>query len=159
MRAVNHHLEPEKHNDLMMKDKHISFRIDPPEEIQEIVTHFYVAQNNSDKAITKKLVPTFQTILVFSFGNLTQLVSDENTPIEVGKCVVLGPVKNSFTYRIPSGGQLLVVNFKDDAFYRFFGEAMLGQGRPIHPDQLLTENCFDNLWHQLSELPTSEERE
>ena len=141
-----------------MLKKYHNFRIDAPEDFADVVTHFYVAQNGTTEAITKRLVPTFQTILVFNFGNLTKLISAAGSAVEVGKCVVLGPIKKGFDYCIPPNGALLVVNFKDDAFYRFFGEAMLHQEFPTHPDALLPEHCFDYLWHQLAKLDTARAR-
>jgi AraC-like DNA-binding protein len=46
----------------------------------------------------------------------------------------------------------LVANFKDDAFYRFFGNTSLAQNLPVHPDELIDENCFTALWYELNKM-------
>lgn len=142
----------------MPESKYISYRIEVPKEFEQLITHFYFAQNNSDEAITKKLVPTFQTILVFSFGNLSKLLSNEQTEIDVGKCLVLGPVKKAFTYTIPPSGQIFVVSFKDDAFYRLFSEAISFQNFISNPDKIVVKSCFEYLWQELANLDKLQDR-
>lgn len=127
-----------------------SYRLPVPEEFSNIFSHFYVAENNTSQPVTKSLMPTFQTILAFSFGSVTTLVSDNTTEIKVDKVLVIGPVKKAFAYTIPPGGSLLVVSFKNDAFFRFFGPVTLRDHVPANPDGLLNENCFTHLWQQLA---------
>lgn len=141
-----------------MKQTYQSFSLTPPKEFANMISHFYIAYNQSNTPITKRFVPNFQTILVFNFGNFAKLITCKKSTMEVGKCFILGPIKKSFAYSIPPKGQLFVVNFKDDAFYRFFGQAMVPQNLPIHPDTFLHDNCFDFLWHHLSQLKTFEEK-
>jgi hypothetical protein len=43
----------------------------------------------------------------------------------------------------------MVVNFKDDAFYRFFVSASIAEHIPMNPDEILDENCFLVLWQEL----------
>lgn len=95
------------------------------------------------------MLPSFQTILVFSFEGKASLVSEQNSKIEIDKCLLLGPIKHAFDYSLPPGAEILVANFKGDAFYRFFGSALLSEHLPIDPDELLDENCFTSLWNQL----------
>ena len=136
-----------------MSDKETEgYRIAVPPDFEDMFSHFYFAQNLNTQPIRRTLLPSFQTIMVFNFGPASSLVSAQQTQIEVDKCMVLGPIKQTFDYTLPAGSRILVANFKDGAFYRFFGEAMLQESGPLHPDQLLSENCFDNLWHELEQL-------
>ncbi|WP_347217542.1 helix-turn-helix domain-containing protein [Chryseobacterium sp.] len=129
------------------------YRLPVPNEFETVFSHFYFAENNSTSSITKTLLPSFQTIMVFNFGTKARLVSSAQSEIEVDKCIVLGPIKSAFEYTLIPGAQILVANFKDDAFYRFFGQAFLSDHLPIHPDEAMEENCFTYLWHQLNNIP------
>ncbi|WP_134091148.1 AraC family transcriptional regulator [Olivibacter sp. XZL3] len=142
-----------------MRDEALtSYRIAVAEKYAEVLTHFYVARNDSALPVSKTLVPTFQAILVFNFGEPAQVILEGSQEIHGGKCLVFGPVKKQLTYLVQPGSELLVVNFKDDAFYRFFGNALAGEQVPVHPDALLDTNCFEQLWHRLSLMKCVEER-
>ncbi|PSL31417.1 helix-turn-helix protein [Dyadobacter jiangsuensis] len=127
-------------------------RIAVPAEFTDIFTHFYMAQNHTGLDITKTLIPSFQTIMVFGFGPAIRFKSCGNS-LEINECVVLGPIKQPIEYTLPAGADLLVANFKDDAFYRFFGLAVLSSQIAAHPDQLLDEHCFSALWLRLKNEP------
>ena len=129
----------------------LSGRIPVPDEFQEVFSHFYFAENYSTATITKTLIPSYQTIMIFSFGVNAYIHSDSIEKIEVDKCIVLGPIKKAFDYSLPASNKILVANFKDDAFYRFFGAAAIAEHLPIDPNSLLDENCFTVLWHKLDE--------
>ena len=126
------------------------YRITVPTEFDEIFSHFYFAENKSKDPIIQTLLPTFQSMMVFSFGAPLALITKEKEEISMGKCLILGPIKQAFTYVLPSGGKMLVVNFKDDAFFRFFGTASLMEHQ--HPDDLLNDNCFTMLWTNLNKI-------
>lgn len=142
----------------MSKEAIKSCRIAAPESYSEVVTHFYMARNDSALSVTKTLVPTFQAMLVFNFGTLAKAIMDGDRKSYSGKCFVFGPVKKQLTYIVYPGTELLVVNFKDDAFYRFFGNVMFGQHAPENPDALLATDCFEQLGHRLSLMERVEER-
>lgn len=131
---------------------YLNYRIPVPDEFSEVFSHFYFAENMSEQSITKTLIPSFQTILIFSFGSNAFIHSVENDKIEVNKCIVLGPIKKAFDYCLPPGTKILVANFKDDAFYRFFGSANIAENLPVDPDSLLDENCFTVLRDCISQL-------
>lgn len=141
----------------MRTDKqHItSNRIDVPSEFQSVFSHFYSAQNNTNQAITKTLLPNFQTIMVFSFGATIHFNTVNNAQINLEKCIVLGPIKQPFDYTLSPGAEMLVANFKDDAFYRFFSQVIISDLLPINPDALLNQNCFTNLWHLIKNETTN----
>lgn len=132
------------------------YRIAVPEAFAAVFSHFYYAHNNSTTAITHTLLPAYQTMMVFSFGACIALVSQAQTRIEVEQCVVMVPVKQAFQYTLEPGAIMLVANFKDDAFFRFFGLAALPQDMPVAPDSLLSDNCFAGLWVTLQQLDTPE---
>jgi len=136
-----------------------SSRIEAPEEFSDVFSHFYQAQNASSESISKMLLPSFQTILIFSFGlQPTMIHTLTDNLINIDRCLVLGPVKKAFRYSLPPGSNILVVNFKNDAFFRFFGQAVIEGHFSVHPDQLPGENCFTDLWTELSTLKDTHER-
>ena len=134
------------------EQKYNSDKVSVPAAFEEVFSHFYFAENNTDRPVTKPLFPSYQTILIFSFGSKISLTSQQNTTIEADKCVVLGPIKQAFDYTLLPGSEMLVANFKADAFYRFFGNVLLSDGLAFHPDKLLNKNCFTDLWYQLKEI-------
>jgi AraC-like DNA-binding protein len=142
----------------MSVEKYQSYRVEVPERYSEVLTHFYVARNDGDIAVTRKLIPSFQAILVFSFGTPLELIGEGLPEVHAGKCLVIGPVKKQLHYVVQPGGELLVVNFKDDALYRFFGNVILEMHTVEHPDTLLGTDCFEQLWHRLSQMNTAQER-
>jgi AraC-like DNA-binding protein len=129
-----------------------SYKIAVSSEFEDLFTHFYFAKNTTDLPVTKTLLPTFQTILVFSFEAKTSLISQQKTQIDSEKCLVLGPIKQAFEYTLQPNAEILVANFKDDAFYRFFGDSFFISQLPINPDILLKENCFTDLWNVLKDI-------
>lgn len=129
-----------------------SQRISVPTDFKDIFSHFYISQNRTRQAITKTLLPNFQTIMVFSFGSTINFTTDNENRINIEKCIVLGPIKRAIDYTLQTGAEMLVANFKNDAFYRFFGQVMLSDHIPINPDDLVTQNCFTNLWHLIKNV-------
>jgi len=134
-----------------------NYRIAVPSAFETVFSHFYFAENKTTFPITKTLLPSFQTILVFNFGTKSYLKSQQNHFLEVEKCVLLGPIKQAFDYTLEPNSEILVANFKEDAFYRFFGNALF-DSLPIHPDDLINENCFTLLWDELIKLPDTKDR-
>jgi AraC-like DNA-binding protein len=132
------------------------YSIPVPEAFEEVFSHFYYAKNTTGNVLTRTLLPSFQTIMVFSFKAGLSLVSKQRIQIPVDKCTVIGPIKQAFTYALQPGAEMLVVNFKDDAFYRFFGTAVLSETIPLHPDRLIGDNCFNRLWYILHEQDTAQ---
>jgi len=135
-----------------------NFRIAVPTAFEEVLSHFYFAANNSSNIITKTLLPSYQTILIFNFGDRPVLHTKQNTRIEVDKYLILGPVKQAFDYSLPPNAEILTVNFKDDAFYRFFGNVPFAEHVPINPDELVNEDCFSALWYDLNKMNNTNDR-
>lgn len=135
-----------------------NYRIAVPSAFDTVFSHFYFAENKTNSPITKTLLPSFQTMLVFNFGAGVFLQSQQNNILEIEKCIVLGPIKQAFDYTLEPNSEILVANFKGDAFYRFFGNVLLTHSLPIHPDTLLAENCFTVLWEELKIMTSPEER-
>ncbi|AKK71729.1 DNA-binding protein [Chryseobacterium sp. P1-3] len=133
-------------------------KITVPEEFENIFTHFYFAENISPNPVTKTLLPTYQTILLFCFGEKAMMTTRENINLHVDQCMVFGPVRQAFDYTLPSKTSILVANFKQDAFFRFFGKFPPENKSAVHPDQLLKENCFTDLWHQLADISSPQDR-
>lgn len=140
------------------KEGYNSSRIAVPSAFEDVFSHFYFAENKSDRTITLTLLPSFQTIMVFSFGAPVSFTTKEKDVVSVEKCLVIGPIKQAFDYILPPRSAILVANFKDDAFFRFFGNAILTQNRAVHPDELLNENCFTLLWSELSKITDNQGR-
>lgn len=135
-----------------------SYRIPVPSAYEALFSHFYFAENKSGATIVQTLMPSYQTMMVFCFGNPASLLSKNGDEITVDKCIVLGPVKHAFTYSLPPDGEIFVCNFKDDTFFRFFGNIHLTQDTALHPDKLLNNNCFTALWSQLNKTTDNESR-
>lgn len=135
-----------------------SARISVPSEFEDVFSHFYIAENKSQEAIEKTLLPSYQTIMIFNFGAPTAIITKTNEEITVEQCIVLGPIKHAFNYILPPGAEIFVCNFKDDAFFRFFGQVGLAQGIAQHPDELIDQNCFSILWSQLQQVDSNEKR-
>jgi AraC-like DNA-binding protein len=142
-----------------MKDaeENNNYRIAVPLAFENVFSHFYFAENKTAHPITKTLLPSFQTILVSNFGSRAFLKSEQNNILEVEKCLVLGPIKQAFDYTLDPGSEILVANFKEDAFYRFFGNVLF-DALPIHPDALIQKNCFTTLWEELKEIANTRDR-
>lgn len=138
--------------------EYTNFRISVPVGFETVFSHFYFAENNTKQPVTQTLLPTYQTILLFCFGENAFMTTREKEVTEVNQCIVLGPVRQAFDYTLPSKTSILAANFKDDAFYRFFGKAVIEKYSAIHPDYLLNENCFTDLWHELSAIPATTEK-
>lgn len=137
---------------------YINYRIAFPEGYEKVFTHFYFAKNNTREIITKKLIPSYQTILIFSFGEKPYFKSKQNSYLEVDKYLMLGPIKQIIEYSLPPNSEMLLVNFKDDAFFRFFGNATIAQDSPIVPSGLSNDDPFMILWHELNDITSIQER-
>lgn len=131
-------------------------RIAVPQEFEGVFAHFYFAKNESEETITKTLLPSYQTILIFNFGTKAILHASQNVKIAVGRCVVLGPIKRAFNYSLPPLSKILVANFKEDAFYRFFNVASITENLPMNPDELVEDNCFTALWTALNTMDNAD---
>ncbi|SHM76462.1 AraC-type DNA-binding protein [Chitinophaga sp. CF418] len=135
-----------------------SYRICVTPAFEDVFSHFYCAENKSDAAIEKTLFPSYQTIMIFNFGTPASFISKTGDQITVETCMVLGPIKHAFNYLLPVGAEIFVCNFKDDAFFRFFGNADLTQETALHPDELLHKNCFTTLWSELKQINCNQKR-
>jgi AraC-like DNA-binding protein len=135
-----------------------NYRISIPLEFEDVFTHFYFAKNDTKQRLTKTLIPNFQTIFIFSFGATVYLNTNQDNKIKIDNYLFLGPVKQAFDYTLDVGSEILVINFKDDAFYRFFGKVILNDHIPFNPDELVTENCFSVLWEKLKQIDNQTER-
>lgn len=131
---------------------YINYRIAIPQGYEKLFTHFYYSKNNTSETITKRLIPSYQTILIFSFGEKPCFISKQNPYLEVNKYLMLGPIKHIIEYSLPPKAEILLVNFKDDAFFRFFGNATIAERIPMVPDELAIEDSFMSLWHELNNM-------
>lgn len=128
-----------------------------PDQWKEVFSGFYYTINKTEKAITKKLLPTFQTIMVFNLGAPVKMHSQNGT-IAIDKCVLIGPVKKVLEYTLLPQSELLIANFKDDAFYRFFGTNSKLNNFIVDPDVLIGDNCFFKVWSELQQIQDIDER-
>ncbi|MCF6404310.1 helix-turn-helix domain-containing protein [Chitinophaga filiformis] len=138
---------------------YITGHIPVPEEWDQVFDPFYYAANHQESPIRRKFAPSFQTILIFNFGTpgFFYLTPDEPLPVE--NSIVIGPIKLSHDYVLSPGTDVLIANFKLDAFYRFFGRHLQSYTDFMqHPDELLGEHCFANLWQELKQLPDMQQR-
>ncbi len=142
----------------MTKETHHSGRIPVPSSFEEVFTHFYFAENRSNLPTRQTLLPSYQTIMVFNFGAPISFFTIDKEELMMDKCLVLGPIKQAVTYSLAPKAEILVANFKEDAFYRFFGTAAIAENFPIQADDLLPENCFTDLWEELNKITDANSR-
>lgn len=135
-----------------------NYRIAVPPAFEEVFSHFYYAENSSGETVSKTLLPSYQTIMVFSFGAPVSFISNQNDEVIIDKCIVVGPLKKAVDYTLPPNAEILVANFKGDAFFRFFGIAAIAENLSVHPDDLLNENCFTGLWIALCKISNTNDR-
>ena len=135
-----------------------SYRVEVPDKYSEVLTHFYVARNDTATTVNKKLIPSFQALLVFNFGVPAQVKLEGLPETNTGKCLLFGPIKKQLSYLVHPGSELLVVNLKDDACYRIFGQVMFNMTAPVHPDTLLETDYFEQFWDRLSPMESTEAR-
>jgi AraC-like DNA-binding protein len=140
------------------ENQYISLRIAVPTEYEDVFSHFYFAENKSSETISKTFLPSYQSLLVFNFGEKITLQTTNNRHITVNRCFVLGPVKKPFIYSLPPNAQMLVANFKDDAFYRLFGNASVAEQLPLNPNDLVEEDCFTAVWTELNKMTDIQHR-
>ncbi|GAO45466.1 helix-turn-helix domain-containing protein [Flavihumibacter petaseus] len=139
---------------MAFKEGYYGYRVGVPEVVEGIFSHFYFGGNASQEIIYQTLLPSFQTIMVFSFGSPASFLTEAGESLPVEKCVVAGPIRQALRYQLPPGARIIVVNFKDDAFFRFFGTAVITQHTVADPDALLESNCFADLWQELCTIST-----
>ncbi len=141
----------------MNQEKSLTTRhIAMPPEFEDVFSQFYYALNNSTEPIEQKLLPNFQTILAFSLSGKTTLNAEH--AIEIDKVIILSTVKKLLEYTLFPGAEMLVVNFKADSFFRFFGGLKSGEEFLIQPDDLLEEDCFTELWQKIKPLASVDEK-
>jgi AraC-like DNA-binding protein len=139
-------------------DNYISNKIAVPLGFKEVFSHFYAARNTGDNPIEKTFFPSYQTMLVFSFGEVSFTSPSQQKTIPIEKCLVLGPVKKAFDYRLGDHTEMFVINFKGEGFHRFFSRAMAADFQTIHPDELVEDHFFSRIWHQLKEMDSDNQR-
>ncbi|HSF52914.1 MAG TPA: AraC family transcriptional regulator [Algoriphagus sp.] len=140
------------------KEKYNTQKIGIPPEYKDYFSHFYYAENNSSEIVTQTLLPSYQTILVFNFGEKAIIKLNNSAKISIEKFILLGPVKQAFEYSLPIHSQVLVVNFRKDAFYRLFGKAYGIARLPRNSNDLMFKDCFEPLWKSLNQLNNINER-
>ena len=144
---------------VIQQSLYISNTIAVPSEWQDVFSGFYYAANRTTGPVTKTLVPGFQTILLFPFGPPILFAPEEKEEQSINKCVVIGPIKKAFTYRLMPGSEMLIANFKWDAFYRFFGRSSkLYEAFIQEADKLVNDHCFSELLKELKNIPSNEEQ-
>ncbi|MEL0638783.1 helix-turn-helix domain-containing protein [Marinomonas sp. TI.3.20] len=136
---------------------YISDHISISDEFEDVFSHCYYAANNTCNIVTKTLLPSFQTMLILNFGESILFEIDKETRVVVDKFLFFGPIKKAFKYHLPVNSEILVITFKDDAFYRFFG-LTLDTSSLISTTENINDNCFNVLWCDLKKQTTTTER-
>lgn len=138
---------------------YISASVAVPDGFGELFTHFYYAANHGPEPVHKTLVPMFRTIMIFNLGSRISGAFEGNIPFDLPESLIMGPVKKSLHYTLHSEAEMLVANFKWDAFYRFFGQSLksLPDFR-AEPRTLTGDECFTPLWQQLKATPLLEDK-
>lgn len=135
--------------------EYVSQTVPVPPEWEEVFAPFYFARNERHESVTHRLLPNLRTLLVFSFGVPASLLW-QDTEQEVAGSLVIGPLREALTYTLPPGADILVINFRFDAFYRFFGPSLHSREPRALPEAL--GHCFAGLREELRLLTSSEAR-
>lgn len=127
-----------------------------PAEFDDVFSHFYYAANRMNAPIHKTLLPSFQTILLFSLGTPVSCSVKGGHKIVIEKTMALGPIKQPLAYTLEPGSEMLVANFRPDAFYRFFGRQLL----PLESAYMDSagKNGFHEIWERLKPIPANAEK-
>jgi hypothetical protein len=107
-----------------LQPEYNEYRISVPQEFENVFTHFYFAENNSEIRYQNTFTHLSDYFL-FCFGENATMSTREKTIVEVAQCMVFGPVRQAFDYTLPAGCSILVASFKDDAFSGFLGRYLL----------------------------------
>jgi len=131
--------------------------------LDEVITSFYRTLVASDgEPITRHVCPNLEMMLIFNFG-LPIRISFHNNPLDtevIRRTAVIGPLRQMLNYELLPGADAIVVNFKFNGFQRLFGMPLTGlTGEDRTGAEIITdETRFDDLWEELSALPTTEQR-
>jgi len=133
-------------------------KVEVPFEFKHVISHFYYAQNNSLNTIKRTLFPSFQSLCIFNFKSKLSFTNKSNSQIMIDKYFLLDPVKQAIDYLMPPNSEILVLNFKDDAFYRFFGASAdeIDSGHCVA--NKFYEHCFTAIWQEIEKLKCNTER-
>jgi len=127
-----------------------------PPAYADLYAHFYFASNEVKESVTRTLVPTFEPIIVFVFGQGVYLPDQQ---ITIGPtCFFLGTIKKAVSYALLAHTELFAVSLKADGFYRFFGFSPPAANTPLDPDALVAGGCFGQLYTTLCRLKTAKLR-
>jgi len=134
--------------------------IEADERLATVFSHYYcVQQEAQDAPLRQQLFPNYEMLLVFNFGPAVPVWLGD-APYVISQTAVLGPLQKTLTYELPTGADLIVVNFTLNGFYRLLRVPMQTlKAEDIHdPDVLLNKSCFSELWAQLVPITTLADR-
>lgn len=139
----------------MIEEKFENIRIPVPPELADVFSHFYYAKNNTKKEIIKTLVPNFQGIFIFSFGEKVVINPSHDDARAIDKFIFLSPIKHALEYNLADGSEIFVINFIDDAVYRFFGSTKITNHNNFEETSYV---CFSKLWQKLKKINNQNEK-
>lgn len=126
----------------MEENTYQNFRVQVPENYKEVFTHFYYAKNATQNDISQTLVPSFQTMLVFSLGPKDSIIIKTNPVLILNQCIILGPLKKATKYILKRGAEVLVANFTEKASSRFLKNNLFLEDPLLNlMKSLITKTC------------------
>ena len=134
--------------------------VEANEQLATVFSHFYCVQlGNQDPPLQQQLLPNYEMLFVFNFGPEIP-ISIGTEQYSIGQTAVLGPLQKMLTYELPSGVDVIVVNFTLNGFYRLLRVPMSElKSEDLHnPDVLLNKPCFNDLWNQLATMTSLSNR-
>lgn len=138
----------------------VSQLTNPDDRLTSVFGHFYsIQQPPNTPRVEQRLLPNYEMLLVFNFGpSVSASLGDDAFVMK--RTTILGPLRKLLWYELPPGANLIVVVFTLDGFHRLLGKSLrhLTLSDWAHPDVLLNPNSVDELWQQLAEFPTLNER-
>ncbi|MFH0265448.1 AraC family transcriptional regulator [Vibrio rumoiensis] len=134
--------------------EYLGHRINVPEQLKSLYSHFYFAENCSNETIKHTFLPSFQVMLIFSMGTPFTIQLKNQESVLVDRYLILGPVKRAFEYQLPPQSDIIVIHFLGDGFYRLFGSGQVDRQFLSSLD----EDCLMGMRKFLHHLPDAASR-
>ena len=141
----------------------IATHIEVTDPAFDAIKYFYCIQTPADfQAKTQHLSPSLEMMLIFNFGSPVRVsFADAHFGgLQVERVSAIGPLRQMLHYEVLPGTDLIITVFNPDGFFRLMQMPMdeMGEEKVVDPDLLLHITGFNNLWQQLKDLATLDER-
>lgn len=129
----------------------------------EAIKYFYCIQTPADfQTKMQHLCPNLEMLLIFNFGPPVRVSFGDTSfsGLQVERVSAIGPLRQMLNYEVLPGAELIIAVFNPSGFFRLMQLPMdgIGEEKVMDPDLLLNITGFNDLWLQLKEMTTLDER-